>query len=641
MGKSANGRGRVGAARFLTAAGLPLAFTGAAAVAWLSLAPAALPPPPTPPQNLFSESKRLLGKVLFFDEQLSMDNTTACATCHVPAVGGGDSRRARHPGADLVFNTPDDGFGSPGVTLTTTMGDYLRSASFGVQTQVTARSTNSHIMAAYGDDLFWDGRARSQFINPQTGAVSIPLGGGLESQAIAPVLNDVEMAHLGRDWNQVAAKLASARPLALATGLQVDVEQGLSGNPSYPELFRRAFGTPEITAERIAFAIATFERTLIPDQTPWDRFQAGIPASLTAQQTLGMNTFNGPGRCNLCHTPQQFTNNTFRNIGLRPLNEDRGRQNVTGLPQDAGRFRVPSLRNVGLRTQFMHNGQFTNLTDVVRFYARVPGAAPQFPANQDPLMPQVQIPPNQIVAVVDFIQNGLTDARVQAETFPFDRADLYRDRGELLPLEVTVGTPGTGGLVPTIITRAPAMIGNADFKIGLGDALGGASASLAISSQPPVAGRVVPESLIGPVTLAGLGAGAGVATHHWPLDASSHHAGQVVYVQWWVTDAAAAGGQALSPVMRLTFFCPRGGCPSTCPADLTTGAVPGQPGHGYPNGVLNNDDFFFYLTLFAVSDARSDLTTNAIPGSPGYGQANGVTTNDDFFYYLSLFSAGC
>jgi len=80
----------------------------------------------------------------------------------------------------------------------------------------------------------------------------------------------------------------------------------------------------------------------------------------------------------------------------------------------------------------------------------------------------------------------------------------------------------------------------------------------------------------------------------------------------------------------------------SCRADLTTGAIPGQPGYGVPNGILNNDDFFYYLSQFAAGNlAVADLTTTAIPGSPGYGTPNGVLNNDDFFFYLSIFSAGC
>ena len=77
-------------------------------------------------------------------------------------------------------------------------------------------------------------------------------------------------------------------------------------------------------------------------------------------------------------------------------------------------------------------------------------------------------------------------------------------------------------------------------------------------------------------------------------------------------------------------------------ADLTTGAIPGQPGYGVPNGILNNDDFFYFLSQFGAGNmAVADMTTGAIPGQPGYGVPNGIINNDDFFYYLAIFGAGC
>jgi len=88
-----------------------------------------------------------------------------------------------------------------------------------------------------------------------------------------------------------------------------------------------------------------------------------------------------------------------------------------------------------------------------------------------------------------------------------------------------------------------------------------------------------------------------------------------------------------------------------CRADLTTGAVPGQPGYGVPNGVLNSDDFFYYLSLFSQNvgcgpgstpcQTPPDMTTTAITGAPGYGVPDGHIQSDDFFYYLSLYAQGC
>ncbi len=79
-----------------------------------------------------------------------------------------------------------------------------------------------------------------------------------------------------------------------------------------------------------------------------------------------------------------------------------------------------------------------------------------------------------------------------------------------------------------------------------------------------------------------------------------------------------------------------------CRPDLTTGAIPGGPGYGNPNGTLNNDDFFYYLSQFAAGNlAVADLTAGAIPGQLGYGVPNGIINNDDFFFYLSIFATGC
>ena len=81
---------------------------------------------------------------------------------------------------------------------------------------------------------------------------------------------------------------------------------------------------------------------------------------------------------------------------------------------------------------------------------------------------------------------------------------------------------------------------------------------------------------------------------------------------------------------------------ASCRPDLTTGAIAGQPGYGVPNGILNTDDFFYYIAQFAAGNlAVCDMTTGAIPGQPGYGVPNGVLNNDDFFFYLAIFSAGC
>ena len=384
---------------------------------------AQLPPVPAPAENPITEQKRLLGKVLFWDEQLSSDNTIACGSCHDPGHAGMDARIGINPGLDGLFETIDDVSGSPGVVSRDADGLLLDHPLFGRDAQVTGRAANPTINAAYAPELFWDGRAGSQFLNPEDGTVSIPFGGALENQAIGPILSDVEMAQASRSWMDVTGKLLAATPLQFAGDLPADLSAALISGASYPDLFADAFGDGTITAERIAFAIATYERTLIADDTPWDRFVSGDTGALTPTQAQGFNTIVITS-CGNCHVPPTFTDQTFRNIGVRPVAEDAGRFDVTGFQADRGRFKVPTLRNVGLKTTFMHDGSLTSLDEVVSFYAL---GNQNSQDNIDPLMP-VTVPPTQVAALVDFLQNGLTDARVANETFPFDHPRLLEGR---------------------------------------------------------------------------------------------------------------------------------------------------------------------------------------------------------------------
>ncbi|MBL4698321.1 MAG: hypothetical protein JKX70_05765 [Phycisphaerales bacterium] len=193
-------------------------------------------------------------------------------------------------------------------------------------------------MTMYADELFWDGRATSEFVDPQTGEVLIASGGALESQAVGPVVSSVEMSHESRDWDFIIDKLTSARPLALASNLTPDMAAAVDGGQDYPELFAQAFGDDQITAGRIGMAIATYERTLVPDQTPWDAVNDGDQNAMTLEQRAGFNSFTN-SRCSACHVGPQFTGNGFRNIGLRPIGEDRGRFEITGNNPDRGRFK--------------------------------------------------------------------------------------------------------------------------------------------------------------------------------------------------------------------------------------------------------------------------------------------------------------
>lgn len=595
-----------------------------AALACLSLgggwAVGALPPVPVPPQNPISEPKRVLGKALFWEEQLSITNTTSCGTCHTPQRGGIDVRVAVHPGPDNLVPSGDDKRGSPGVPRADQAMNYLRDAVFGTRPQATDRTSMSMIDAAYAPNLFWDGRASSTFRDPLTNVVLIPAGGGLESQAVHPPVSSVEMAHDGVEWAEIVAKLEKARPMGLASGVPADVAAAIGGGVDYPELFRRAFGDKRITPARIAMALATYQRTLIADQTPWDRFDAGDVSALTPGQIQGLNAFNN-SNCNACHVPPLFTGNGFRNIGLRPPGEDLGRQLVTGDPVDRGRFKVPSLRNVGLRPRFMHNGQFTSLTDVIRFYARAPGAAPQFADNRDPIMQQVNVPPQVAPALQDFIQNGLTDPRVASGAFPFDKPVLASERPETRAISLGGGVTGSGLILPRALADMPAMVGST-IRLGVDAAMGGRPASVALSDAPPVNGRVTPDRWLGTVVTSGTQAGSGVATVKLALNPIEFPAGRVFYVQWFISDPGAPGGEAASDVLRLQAFCPTDGCPSSCPTDLNA------------DQFTDTADF----SLFAAAYNAFDCVDESMPSfCPSDFNGDRVVDNADFQIFAAAY----
>jgi cytochrome c peroxidase len=383
-----------------------------------------LPPVPVPPENPVTEDKRILGKILFWDEQLSSDDSVACGTCHRPAAGGADPRTGVHPGSRP--GTGDDVHGSPGIRWLDSAGHAREHPLFGTAPQVTPRTAPAIMNALWSAELFWDGRATSEFTDPLTGKVLIAEGGALESQAVSTLMSGAEMAKQGRQWPELTAKLARIKPLALASDWPSDVARALATAADYPALFAQAFGDRAITPARIAFAIASYERTLVPDQTPWDEFMAGGEQRLSASQRAGWEAFESL-RCVNCHAPPLFTNHEFFNIGLHPDVIDVGRQRVTRRDEDRGDMRVPGLRNVGLKRRLMHTGEFRNVLEAINFYN-----APPATAHRDEIPGagtySFSLDPATIANLTDFLVNALTDPRVATERSPFDRPRLNSER---------------------------------------------------------------------------------------------------------------------------------------------------------------------------------------------------------------------
>lgn len=523
-----------------------------------------LPPPPAPPGNPTTPDKVLLGKALFWDEQLSSSRAVACGTCHILEAGGADPRAATslHPGSDGVFGTDDDVHGSPGVPRHQANGSLVGNPRFGVQTQVTPRRAPSVINAAYATSLFVDGRADDVFRDPVTQAVVLPSGAALENQIAQPPVSDVEMGHVGRTWTDIAQDLPTLRPLALASQVPSALQQFL-GNDDYAAVFTRVFGSPGVTPARIVMAIAAYERTLISDRSPFDLYLAG-QGTLTTLQSLGLLRFQT--FCAACHTDLDATVlttgpvlNDFRNIGVRPPAEDVGRAAITGQLADRGRFRVPGLRNVALRGSFFHNGSQQTLGQVVDFYAR----GGDFADNKDPLVDAI----NGHIFVADSLQlqallNALTDPRVANGLPPFDRPRLWSE-GPLANASFGTGTAGTGGMPLRSAALGPAMLGRGTFGVGVDGVAPGLFTFLLLD----VAGSPTPSYVLGQPIHAALTAaaqllptgpalsigGSGYATAVFQVPNTPALVGSY-WLQWAASDPAGTQGLVVSDAIRFPIF---------------------------------------------------------------------------------------
>lgn len=229
--------------------------------------------------------------------------------------------------------------------------DGLR-VSPGHQQQQGTRNTPSVVAAALIEQLFWDGR-----------------GNSLEDQALKPIETPHEMA----------ARLP-------------EVLQRLNQHADYRQRFAAAFGESPIDATQLATSLADFQRSLLPEKRPLDRFLRGESNALSDQQLQGLHLFRTKARCLNCHQGPALTGQRFHNLGLTYYGrkyEDTGRYQVTGNPADVGKFRTPSLRLVSQTGPWMHNGLFPSLSGVLRMYnAGMARPRPRAHQQNDPMFPQ-------------------------------------------------------------------------------------------------------------------------------------------------------------------------------------------------------------------------------------------------------------
>jgi cytochrome c peroxidase len=195
--------------------------------------------------------------------------------------------------------------------------------------KVLRRRTPTILNVAWGDAMFWDGRA-----------------GTLEDQAVGPIAAVGEM-------NQ---------PLA-------EITAKLSRIPGYRQMFDRAYPGEGISAATVAKAIATFERTIVSGDAPFDRWQNGDNGAIDAAAVRGFAVFNGQGRCATCHAGWRFTDDSFHDIGVAGTDLGRGAI-ITGVPATQFAFKTPTLRDVERRGPYMHDGTVATMEDVVELYDR-------------------------------------------------------------------------------------------------------------------------------------------------------------------------------------------------------------------------------------------------------------------------------
>jgi len=243
--------------------------------------------------------------------------------------------------------------------------------SEGVGKKKGGRNAPTVFNAAYYTTQFWDGRAPS-----------------LEKQAEGPVQNSAEMAHT---LEGVAKKLMA--------------------DSSYRAEFEKAFGPGPITYEMVGKAIASFERTIISGNSPFDRyFYGGDKSALSESAKLGFEVFRDPkrGNCAVCHTVDEkyalFTDNKFHNLGVGVKDgqlTDLGRYEVTKNDADRGAFKTPSLRNIALTAPYMHDGSLKTLKEVVDFYI---GAGNSNPHRDKEIRPLDFLTGDERVGLVAFLE---------------------------------------------------------------------------------------------------------------------------------------------------------------------------------------------------------------------------------------------
>lgn len=186
---------------------------------------------------------------------------------------------------------------------------------------------------------------------------------GMERQAPTLINTAFQNAFF---WDGRSKTLEDAIELHLKE-LLVSSGDGPALPKSYQQNFQHALGSTSTSSENIAKAIANFLRTIVVQDSPFDRWVAGDRSALSQSAKQGFLLFTGKARCSSCHSTPNFSDSKFHNIGINTL--DPGHLDVSGNPEDRNHFRTPSLRQISRTPPYMHTGTKKNLMSVIEFYS--------------------------------------------------------------------------------------------------------------------------------------------------------------------------------------------------------------------------------------------------------------------------------
>jgi len=314
-------------------------------------------------------AKAELGRLLFYDAELSGNRNISCATCHHHDEASGD-------GLSLPV-----GEGGTGIGLARKVG----SGPDLIERRVPRHSPTLFNLGAHEFTvMFHDGRVtvddyyEAGFNTPVDDDLPMGLESVLAAQAMFPVLSDVEMLGEGEE-NDLARAFKYERE-----DVWPKIADRLRVIEGYLPLFSRAFAdvaTPkDITMVHVANALAAFiEFEWRADNSPFDSYLRGDATALSAAQKRGMALFYGDAGCASCHSGPFQTDHGFHALAMpqlgsirtglfNPIVRDRGRLNETGRLEDAYRFRTPSLRNVAATPPYTHAGAYQTLEGVIRHH---------------------------------------------------------------------------------------------------------------------------------------------------------------------------------------------------------------------------------------------------------------------------------